>query len=62
MLWTSVVVLDTKDVDFLLPYIRKKMCCCLCMFYLLRFILGRFHFIRFIKGMDLMLDLYVSVF
>ena len=24
VLWTSIVVLDTKDVDFLVPCIRKK--------------------------------------
>jgi len=54
MLWTSVVVLDTKDVDFLLPCIRKNWVVVVCVFfYLLRFILGCFHFVRFIEGMDL---------
>ena len=34
MLWTSAVVLDTKDVDFLLSWIRKKCVVVVCVFFI----------------------------
>ena len=34
MLWTSVVVLNTKEVDFLLPCIRKKWVVVVCVFFI----------------------------